>query len=429
MSTAREAALTALQKWRTNAAWSDAALSAAIDRAGLDRRDAALASRLCYGTIQNLSYLDYYIDLYATTGIKRLQPQVLDVLRLAAYQILFTNIPAHAAVSEAVLQCKQRAPRAAGLVNAVLRRISEQCGHLPPIPGEGTAEYLSLRFSHPLWFVRRLMDEYGYDFAAQAIAANNAEPPLCLQTNTLRTDPAALCSVLEQEGMKPERHPLLPDALVLPGGSVAESSAFQSGWFYVQDAAAKIAVLAADPQPGMSVLDACAAPGGKSFAAAVQMQGQGTIRSCDLHENKLKRIREGAARMGFDLIETVACDARKQTGSYDMVLADVPCSGLGVIRKKPEIRFKDPQELSSLPEIQRAILEGLSACVRPGGVLLYSTCTILPEENDEIVQSFLSAHPEFALSPTPWTPEGTRTFWPHLDGTDGFYIAKLRKQE
>ena len=428
MGSAREAALAALQKWRKNGAWSDAALNTAIERAGLDRRDAALCSRLCYGTLQNLSYLDYYLNHYSATPTARLEPQVLDILRVGAYQLLFlSQIPAHAAVSESVSLCKAQSPRAASLVNAVLRRVAAEKDALPPIPGTGTAEYLSVRYSHPLWLVRRLIEEHDYAFAEAALAANNAPAPVCIQTNQCRVDASLLFARLREQGFRPQMHPVLPDAMLIPGGNVVATEEFRAGWFYIQDAAAKMAVLAADPRPGMSVLDACAAPGGKSFAAAVQMRGEGRILSCDLHENKLKRIREGAERLGFSLIETAACDARSQSGVYDVVLADVPCSGLGVIRKKPEIRFKDPVELESLPEIQRAILSGLAPCVRPGGVLLYSTCTILPEENEAVVRDFLAAHPEFHLEQSPFAPEGMRTFWPHLDGTDGFYIAKLRK--
>lgn len=428
MGTAREAALAALQKWRTNSAWSDAALNAAIERAGLDRRDAALASRLCYGTIQNLSFLDYYLNLYSNIPTNRLEPQVLDILRLSAYQILFlSQIPARAAVNEGVALCKRRMPRASGLVNAVLRRLSENAKQLPPIPGVGTAEYLSVRYSHPVWLCNRLLDDHGFLFAEALLSANNGETPVCIQTNLCRLSSDMLLKRLCAQGFEAKPHPVVPDAIIVSGGNLAATDEFSQGFFFVQDAAANIAVRCADPKPGMSVLDACAAPGGKSFAAAVLMHGEGRIRSCDLHENKLKRIRSGADRLGFSLIETAACDARSQTGDYDLILADVPCSGLGVIRKKPEIRFKDPKELAALPEIQRAILEGLCRCVRPGGVLLYSTCTILPEENENIVSAFLEKHPEFALEPTMWAPEGMRTFWPHLDGTDGFYIAKLRK--
>lgn len=429
MGSAREAAFAALQKWRKNDAWSDDALNSAILREKLDRRDAALASRICYGTIQNLTYLDHYLDLYSKTPTRRMEPQVLDTLRLSAYQLIFlSSIPVHAVVHDGVELSKRHCPRASGLVNAVLRRLAEHAAALPQIPGEGTASHLAVKYSHPLWFAERLIDKYDYAFAEALFAANNELAPVCLQTNQTRVDASLLFVRLREQGFSPEMHPVLPDAILVRSGNVVNTEEFRSGMFYIQDPAAKYAVLAADPQPGMTVLDACAAPGGKSFAAAVQMKGTGRIVACDLHENKLKRIREGADRLGFSgMIETMAIDARNQSGQYDVVLADVPCSGFGVIRKKPEIRYKDPASVKELPKIQLDILSALSRCVRPGGVLLYSTCTIFPEENEEVVGAFLQEYPTFSPEPTIWTPNGMRTFWPHLDDTDGFFVAKLRK--
>lgn len=436
--TAREAALTALEKWRKNGAWSDAALASVIVRAQLDARDAALASRICYGTIQNLALLDFYIAAYSTTPPAQLEPKVLDLLRLSAYQMLLMDkIPPSAAVNEAVALCKRSGcARASGLVNAVLRRIAEHRDSLPEIPGRGTADYLATRYSHPLWLVQEWIAAYGYDFAEAALRAGNVPAPVCIQTNTLKTDVRALQNRLTAQGFAVCTHDGLPDALVCGGGNLAASDAFREGWCYVQDAAAKMAVLAAGPQPGMRVLDACAAPGGKSFSAAVQMRGKGSILSCDIHENKLKRVRESAQRLGISILETAAMDARRPLDTLrenaDVVLADVPCSGLGVIRKKPEIRYKDPAELRNLPEIQRAILNGLASCVKPGGVLLYSTCTVRQSENEDVARAFLDDHPEFmpeAFSAAGVdAPDGMRTLWPHLHGTDGFFICKLRKR-
>lgn len=436
--TARGAALAALEKWRKNDAWSDAALSSVVARARLDTRDAALASRICYGTLQNLALLDFYIAAFSTIPPQKLEPKVLDLLRLSAYQILLMDkIPPSAAVNEAVSLCKSSGcARASGLVNAVLRRIAEHRDNLPEIPGVGTAAYLATRYSHPLWLVQEWVTAHGYDFAEAVLDADNALAPVCIQTNTLKTDVKTLQGSLVAQGFGVQAHDTLPDALVCHSGNLAASDAFQNGWFYVQDAAAKLAVLAADPKPGMCVLDACAAPGGKSFSAAIQMRGQGSVCSCDIHENKLKRVRESAQRLGITILETAVMDAREPLEhlreSADVVLADVPCSGLGVIRKKPEIRYKDPAALNNLPEIQRAILNGLSACVKPGGVLLYSTCTVRQCENEDVVHAFLAEHPEFSAEAFSAAaidaPDGMRTLWPHLHGTDGFFICKLRKQ-
>lgn len=436
MSGAREAALSALQNWRKRDAWSDAALDAELKRRKLDARDAALASKLCYGTIQNLSLLDHVIAQFCDRPISKLEPYVLDVLRISAYQILFTDrIPNRAAVNEAVNLCKTNGhKRASGFVNAVLRKIADSEGKIPNLPAEGTVEFLSVRYSHPIWLCREWVAELGYDEAERALEENNRECPACLQCNQLRVDASRVFAELKLAGFTVETHPHLPDAIVCRSGTIAGSDAFQNGWFYVQDAAAKTAVLIADPQSGMRVLDACAAPGGKSFAAAVQMRDQGEIISCDIHENKLKRIRDGAQRMGFSSIQTHRMDARNpdlEPGSFDLVIADAPCSGLGVIRKKPEIRYKDPQALAGLPDIQLDILRGLAPLVKPGGVLLYATCTVRKCENEDVIGAFFQEHQEFSPEAfeLPWVKSdtGMYTFWPHIDGTDGFFAAKMRK--
>ena len=437
---ARSVALEGLRRCRRDSAWSDAVLDGLIRADGLDRRDAALATRLCYGVQQNAALLDFYLSHWCSHPVEKLDPAVLDVLRLSAYQLLFLDrIPPSAVVNEAVALTKASGRAQAGrLVNAVLRRLAEHRAALPEVPGAGTPEYLATRWSHPLWLARRLTEQEGYAETAAFFASNNAPAPVTLQVNTLRTDTAALAAALEREGFAPEAHPWLPDCLTLDGaGGLAESRAFRDGWFYIQDAAAALSVFAANPKPGMRVLDACAAPGGKSFAAARAMESRGEVLACDLHEKKLSRLKKGAERLGFAAIHTRAMDARRPDKelleSFDLVLADVPCSGLGVIRKKPDIREKDPAALAALPEIQLAILLGLADCVRPGGALLYSTCTVLQEENAAVVEAFLCRRSDFSPE-TPSLPFASEAsgelgvqLWPQRQGTDGFYFCKLRR--
>lgn len=250
--TAREAAWTALQRWRKNGAWSDAALNIVLQNAQLAPRDAALAARICYGTLQNLTLLDHYLAVYCTTPLQKLEPKVLDLLRLSAYQIvLLDKVPPRAAVNEAVALCRKGGcARAAGLVNAVLRRVAEHRDALPEIPGAGTASYLAVRTSHPQWLAQMLIDAHGYDFAECALAANNADAPACLQVNTLKTTTDALATALRADGIETQPHPWLPDALLCRGGNLAAARAFADGWFYVQDAAAHCAALAAGVRPG-----------------------------------------------------------------------------------------------------------------------------------------------------------------------------------
>ena len=263
--TAREAAWTALQRWRKNGAWSDAALHAVLQNAQLEPRDAALAARICYGTLQNLTLLDHYLSIYCTTPLQKLEPKVLDLLRLSAYQIvLLDKIPPRAAVNEAVALCRKGGcARASGLVNAVLRRVAEHRDALPEIPGAGTADYLAVRYSHPRWLAQRYIDAHGYAFAERALAANNADAPACLQVNPMKTTADALMASLHADGIEAEPHPWLPDALLCHGGNLAAARAFADGWFYVQDAAAHCAALVSGVAEGC-VQSGCALIGGET---------------------------------------------------------------------------------------------------------------------------------------------------------------------
>lgn len=436
--TPREAALTALERCRRDGAWSGAAIDNVIKKYALDRRDAALAANLCLGVLQNSSFLDYYINCFCNTSSGKLEPKVRDILRLGVYQLLLLDkIPARAAVNESVALCRTSGcGRASGLVNAVLRKISALSGQLPEIPGKGTAEYLSIRYSHPRWLAQRLIDRKGYAFAEEFLAANNRPSGLDLQINTLKVEAADFIRALSRMEADYTLPGFPANCVSLRGGNVVSLPGYEEGLFYVQDRAACMAVQILSLAPGMKVLDACAAPGGKSFAAAMAMCNTGEILSCDIHEKKLSLIEGGAKRLGIHIIRTKVADARRPsadlTGKFDAVIADVPCSGLGVIRKKPEIRTKSEAELSGLPQIQRDILENLSRCVKPGGVLLYSTCTILNEENEDVVNGFLHRHNEF--SPEDFqvgsrrSEKGMYTFWPNVDGTDGFFAAKLRRK-
>ena len=430
---ARDTALSTLIACRRAGAWSDGALKQNLARDGLDRRDAALATRLCFGVLQNRMLIDFWLSRFVRGSLEKLQPVVLDILRLAVCQLAFADkIPPSAAVSEAVNQTRRCAnARAAGLVNGVLRSMlrSEDAFALP--------EDLSVRYSHPQALVDLLRDCVGPEKLEPLLAAHNGNPPTYLQINPLRADARTVAASLEAEGFTVTPHPWLENCLTLTGGSPERSAAFRDGLFYVQDPAARMAVLAADPQPGMEVLDCCAAPGGKSFAAGIQMQNRGVVCSCDLHAHKIDLIARGAARLGLDCIRASRADATvldpDRIGRFDLVIADVPCSGLGVIRKKPDIRYKALDRLAELPAVQARILETQADCVRPGGVLLYATCTILKRENEDRVSAFLAARPDFTAEPFTLpgglsAPAGTFTFLPCDHGTDGFFVAKLRRQ-
>ena len=440
VSPARETALTVLLQISGANAWSDGSLKRIIARNGLDSRDAALATRLAYGVIQNRMLLDYYIGCYCSQRPHHLEPVVLNILRLGGYQILFLDkIPHRAAVNEAVEMVKRRGrPKAAGMVNAVLRKFVANWLDMPALPQTSTAAYLSVRYSHPQWLVQRLLDRLGEEETEQFLRCDNEVVPTSIQTNRLKITDGELERELHMADVAVEPHPWLNGCFQITGtGDLEHLTAFKQGHFLVQDAAARLVAIAAAPQCGDRVLDVCAAPGGKSFAMAIDMEDKGEILSCDIHPFKVRRMEESARRLGITCVRAMLADAREEHAGWkeqaDLVVADVPCSGLGIIRKKPDIRYKDPKELAKLPELQRQILNSAAACVRPGGVLIYSTCTVLRAENEAVTDAFLADHPDFSrepfIMPGPiGSTDGQITLWPHRLGTDGFYICRMRKK-
>lgn len=426
--TARDAALKALIACRKDGAWSDGALKELLT--GMDRRDAALTSRLCYGVLQNRMLLDFWIAAFAKG---KLQPVVQDILRLAVYQLRFTDkIPASAAVNEAVEQTKRLAnPAASRLVNGVLRNMLRT--EFP------TPENMATKYSHPQALVDLLTVQFGAEKTERLLQSHNEAPQTVLQVNTLAADVRQVLDALERQGAAPQMHPWLDNCITVSGaGDFEQLDAYKNGWIYAQDAAAKLAVYAAELKSGMQVLDCCAAPGGKSFAAAIAMGNAGKLFSCDIHPHKLKLIELGASRLHISIITTRLQDASQPVGEWegqmDAVLADVPCSGLGVIRKKPDIRYKDFAQIERLPELQAAILKRQASYVKPGGVLIYSTCTILRRENEAVAEHFLADNPAFSAE-TVHFPERSgildaamSTLLPCDHGTDGFFICKFRRK-
>ena len=434
---ARETALNALIACRKDGAWSNGILKTYVQRDRLDRRDAALAARLCYGVLQNRLLLDHYLQQLLTGKLKSLHPVVHDILHLGLYQIYFLDkIPDSAVVNESVALSKKycaRQSNAPGLVNAVLRAAIRAGDKL--VQPKSYVE----RYSHPQALVDLLKSYVGKDKLEPMLRANNEIAPTVIQVNTLRTDTDSLLISLQQEGVTAEKHAWMPDCLVLTGtGDLERLESFQKGLFYVQDCAAKLSVLCAQIPPQSEVLDCCAAPGGKSFAAYIAMGGTGSITSCDVYPHKTSLIEKSAARLGFEHITPMVHDASQFNPCWeqkmDAVIADVPCSGYGIIRKKPDIRYKDPASMEDLPDLQKKILANQARYVKPGGVLLYSTCTLLYRENEAVVEAFLKENTEFTLESLPLPavfPENTTGMLALIPGeydTDGFFISRLRRK-
>ena len=433
---ARETALNALIACRKSGAWSNAVLKDYIHRDRLDNRDAALATRLCYGVLQNRNKLDFYLKQLLTGKLRDLHPVARDILHLGLYQIYeLDKIPDSAAVNESVTLAKKycKNPKAGGLVNGVLRSAVRTRGTL-----QEPVSYAD-RYSHPDELISLLKANLPKGKLEPMLIADNAAPQTMVQVNTLRISAEDLIQRLEREHVTAKPHGWMRDCLVLSGtGALEELPSFREGLFYVQDPAAKLSVLCAGlSAEDRKVLDCCSAPGGKSFAAAIAMGGRGQIVSCDVHAHKIALIANGAERLGMQNITARQQDATAFVSDWaqamDVVIADVPCSGLGIIRKKPDIRYKDLRELQQLPCLQRRILENQASYVKPGGILLYSTCTVLKAENEEVVMAFLAEHPEFSLEPLP-LPEvfpknetGMLTLIPGEYDTDGFFISRLRR--
>ncbi len=436
---ARETALNVLIACRKQDAWSNGVLKEYIQRDRLDRREAALATRLCYGVLQNRGKLDFYLKQLLTGKLKDLHPALRDILHLGLYQLYeMDKIPESAAVNEAVTLAKKYCGKqrfAPGLVNGVLRSAVRNRDSLK----QPTA-WADL-YSHPQPLIDLLKGYVGSDRLEAMLRANNAAPDTVVQVNTLRTDEKALAALLEEEGVTAQPHAWLRDCLVLSHvGNLEQLDAFQKGLFYVQDAAAKLSVLCAQIPVGdeVQVLDCCSAPGGKSFAAAIAMAGKGTIHSCDVHSHKTVLIEKGAKRLGLGNISVYEQDATAAHDGWqeamDVVIADVPCSGYGIIRKKPDIRYKDPAQMATLPQLQLAILKRQASYVKPGGVLLYSTCTLVHGENEGVVEAFLKENPQFYLEPLPLpavfpaNSTGMLALVPGAYDTDGFFISRMRRK-
>ncbi len=432
---ARETALNVLIACRTEDGWSNGVLKDYISRDHLDRRDAALATRLSYGVLQNRLKLDFYLQQLLTGKLKDLHPAVRDILHLGLYQLReLDKVPSSAAVNESVELAKKYCKKqryAPGLVNAVLRKAAAANLTEPA----GWQEI----YSHPQLLIDLLKSYVPKGQMEPMLRANNAAPDTVAQVNTLKMTTQELARRLEGEGVTTRPHDWMPDCLILQNpGNLEQLPAFREGLLYIQDAAAKLSVLCAELPRNAKVLDCCAAPGGKSFAAAIAMGGTGSITACDVYPHKAKLIEGGAQRLGLSNLTArcldATCHVSEWEGQMDAVIADVPCSGLGIIRKKPDIRYKNLQEMAALPALQLQILRNVATYVRPGGLLLYSTCTLVHAENEALVARFLEACPDFCLEPLPLpdvfprNETGMLALIPGQYDTDGFFIARLRRK-
>ena len=424
MSDPRKIAYDVLIKCASAEQYSNIALDTAIKRSDLTPQDRGLLTALVYGVIERQITLDAIIDNLCQRGSADVSPDARTLLRLGLYQLAYLDrVPDHAAVNETV---NMAGKRSRGFVNAILRAFIRSGKEIPiPKKEEDPIRYLSVKYSFCESLCECFVAAFGLSRTEELFAAFGEHPDLNLRTNTLRITREELIAKLNEQGIRalPTKESNV-GIRVCDKSPVTELYGFSEGLFFVQDEASQLCVKALDAQAGMRVLDACACPGSKSFGAAIDMQNEGSVLSCELHKNKLSLVESGAARLGISILQTEERDARNTNeewlGAFDRVLCDVPCSGFGVFAKKPELRYKDPSASAALPDIQLAILKSASQYVKIGGKLVYSTCTLLPSENEENVSRFLAENNSFEL-------KEQRTLYPDVDGTDGFFYAVLER--
>lgn len=415
--------------------YSNLVLKSQLARFGGTAQERAFAAAVFYGTVERKNTLDYCLGKFLQKPLSRLDAPVRAILRAGLYQAKYMqSVPVHAAVSESVALCRRmRKASAAGLVNAVLRRAAVVDVGKETFESETQRLCVQYSVSQP---VAELLQRQLPAYAERLLAASFEKPALAVRVNTLRTTPQALSAQLAAHGVK-ARPGRVANSLVLEGaGDVAALPEFCSGLFHVQGEASQAACAALAPRPGEKVLDMCAAPGGKSATLAQYMENKGTLVSCDAAQNRLTLVGGALERLGVACGRVLHNDAAVYNEAFagaDAVLCDVPCSGLGVLAKKPDIRQKTLDGLDGLVRLQRAILETAARYVRPGGRLVYSTCTLNPDENAGIVRPFLKEHPEFRTRSVECVLPGTTkdddflTFYPFRTGTDGFFIASLER--
>ena len=437
MADARLTAVKLLLKMESSASYSNILLDSALSEQGLSEREKAFAAALFYGVTERRLTLDYIIEQNSRIPFRKLEKEAVAVLRAGFYQLLYMpSVPESAAVNESVKLCRKlKAFGAEGFVNGMLRSFIRN-GKQISFEGLDEVKTLSLKYSCPEWIAAKWLREYGEENAIKAMEASLGAPPLYARVNSTKVTDDELVNLLKKEGVKAERNPRLNGCIRLEkAGEIEQLEAFKAGLFHIQDVSSQLCCLTLRPIVNETVIDICAAPGGKTFTLAELMGNNGRVLSLDLYDGRVNLIAQGAKRLGLRIVEAKQNNAVKfseELPQADRVLCDVPCSGLGVIRRKPEIKYKSEEEFEELPRLQRAILEVSSRYVKEGGTLVYSTCTLSRAENDEVARDFAENHSEFSPIVQTIPYEGAennsmRTFFPEKDGGDGFFTAAFRR--
>ncbi len=442
---ARDAAVRIVYRVLREGGYSNIAVKQELDESRLGRLDKALVTEIVNGTLRNLARIDWIKSHF----IKKsdIEPWIEDIIRCGIYQIIFLDrVPDSAVCNESAELARSHGHEGTvKFVNGVLRNISRNKDKLEyPDKEKNYIKYLSVYYSHPEWMVKKFVKDYGNEFAEALLAADNETPPFTIRCNSLKINREELLSLLAAENIECKEGSLNAEAISIRGTSSIEGrESFVKGYYQVQDESSMLVAHVVDPSPGDVVLDICSAPGGKTTHIAELMGNNGRIVARDIHPHKLKLVEENCKRLGVKIVETELFDATKldegSIGRFDKVLLDAPCSGLGVIRRKPDLRWKkEPDNFMELYVLQGKMLDHASKYVKPGGKLIYSTCTINKMENTSVVKNFLSTHPEYKLEslegliPEALVSENAKSGWlelfPNTHGTDGFFIARIGKR-
>ena len=417
--------------------YSNILLDNALVKSDLSKQDKRFAANLFYGVIERRITLDAVINKYSKRPVEKLSSDILQILRMVVYQLLYMDsVPDRAAVYESVKLAKtKKNPALGGYVNGVLRAFLRD-GKRIPESNDGI-DNLSVKYSCPKWLIDKWISEYGKDLALDMLGTSVGRPPVTARLNVLKKSADEIVDGLRKSGIVSKTRNEVNNCVeFFDVGEISDLKAYNDGLFHIQDISSQLCCEILAPKPNETVLDVCSAPGGKAFTIAEIMNNQGRIIACDLHKHRVRLIESGAKRLGIDIIEAIVNDASvysDEIGLADKVLCDVPCSGLGVIRRKPEIKYKNPNDFDSLKDVQRKILEVSSKYLKKGGVLVYSTCTLSRAENDEIIDWFLEHNTDFekgSINGFSGIKNGEYkvTVTPKMFDSDGFFIAKLIKK-
>lgn len=435
---AREIAYKVLLDIEKNKNYSNMAINKHFKDVKISNQDRGLATEIIYGVIENKYYIDYMIDKLSKVKTNKMEIYVKTLLRMGIYQIMFLNsISDYAAVNETVNLAKKKNSKVSGFINGILRNVIRQKEEIGKVKTKDDVDYLAIKYSYDKWMIRNWMIHFGKEFTEELLEANNERPNIYLRTNTLKITRDELIKKLEKHNIKAEKVNVVEEAIKVEHlKDIENNSLYKEGLFTVQDVSSMLVGKVMNPKENSLVLDVCSAPGGKTTHMATLMNNTGQVVSRDIYDHKLKLIKAASKRLGLTNVDVEEFDGmkldRESIGKFDYVLADVPCSGLGIIRRKPEIKYKEKEEFRQLPPIQKKILENASKYVKVGGTLIYSTCTIQDSENIDVVNEFLQKNKNFELVPIKEVnvdlenqEKGYMKIYPNVHNMDGFFISKL----